>query len=336
MVSPNRTLGILLLAILPSFGVPTSSSAQASARVRTEENVRKDPNGALLARLQAGTVVGVAGHRDSWTQVDMEGWVWSRSLQRTDRDGFDLVVSAEEGENLRDGPSGEIVGRLARGLLLEELDRQPTWIHVRRRAWMWSASLAEAVPAASPGRPGAGAGAAPSRPAGFAVAGPEGAAILSAPGGDTVGRAVPRAEMEIVAREGSWARVRLEGWTWIPPTDSVPTSASTGSLTPAEARQDPAGSSGRMVEWQLQFISMERAEKVRTDFFEGEPFLLTRYGGSDGPFVYVAVPKERVQEFQGLVPLELLVVTGRVRIGSSSLTGTPIIDLVSVKRVRDP
>jgi hypothetical protein len=129
--------------------------------------------------------------------------------------------------------------------------------------------------------------------------------------------------------------VRLEGWTWLPP-DSTPASTEPGTLTPAEARRDPSGSSGRLVVWQLQFISLERAEKVRTDFFEGEPFLLTRYGGSDGPFVYVAVPSDRAQEFQGLVPLELLTVTGRVRTGSSSLTGTPIIDLVSVKRAREP
>jgi len=293
--------------------------------------VRKDPNGDVLARMEAGAVVAVAGHRDSWTEVDVEGWVWSRSLQNTDRDGFDLVVSAEDGENLRDGPSGAIIGRLERGLLLHELDRQTGWIRVRRRAWMWSASLAESKPSAAPAPSVAPA----SRPAGIAVAGPAGAAILSAPGGDTVGRAVPSAEVEILAREGSWARVRLEGWTWLPP-DSVPSSAEAGTLTPAEARRDPAGSSGRLVVWQLQFISLERAEKVRTDFFEGEPFLLTRYGGIDGPFVYVAVPADRAQEFQGLVPLELLTVTGRVRTGASSLTGTPIIDLVSVKRAREP
>jgi len=330
MASAKRTRGIVLLAILSWFGVPAPASAQTTARVRTDENVRKDPNGALLARMEPGVVVSVAGHRESWTQIDVEGWVWSRSLQSTDRDGFDLVVSADGGENLRDGPSGTIIGHLEQGLLLQEVGRETGWIRVRRRAWMWSASLAESRPSAPPA-PGAPA----SRPAGFAVAGPDGAAILSAPGGDTVGRTAPRAEVEIVAREGSWARVRLEGWTWLPP-DSTPASTAPGTLTPAEARRDPTGSSGRLVVWQLQFISLERAEKVRTDFFEGEPFLLTRYGGSDGPFVYVAVPADRAQEFQGLVPLELLTVTGRVRTGSSSLTGTPIIDLVSVKRVREP
>jgi hypothetical protein len=91
-----------------------------------------------------------------------------------------------------------------------------------------------------------------------------------------------------------------------------------------------------VVAWDLQFISLERAEKIRTDFFEGEPFLLTRFGGTDGPFVYVAIPEDRATEMEGLVPLERIRVTGRVRTGASSLTGTPIIDMVALERVRAP
>ena len=128
--------------------------------------------------------------------------------------------------------------------------------------------------------------------------------------------------------------VRLEGWTWLPLRDTAqapPDSAQV--LTPADLKARPREYRGRMVSWQLQFISLERAEKVRTDFFEGEPFLLARFGGPDGPFVYVAVPTARLEEMGGLVPLERIQVTGRVRTGASSLTGTPIIDLVSLERV---
>jgi hypothetical protein len=120
----------------------------------------------------------------------------------------------------------------------------------------------------------------------------------------------------------------------MPPGDSAVVGGDPGAITPADLRSDPQGSAGRLVAWQLQFISLERAEKVRTDFFEGEPFMLTRYGGADGPFVYVAVSRERVTEIQGLVPLELISVTARVRTGASSLTGTPILDLVSLERRR--
>jgi hypothetical protein len=87
---------------------------------------------------------------------------------------------------------------------------------------------------------------------------------------------------------------------------------------------------GRVVAWDLQFISLERAEAIRTDFRQGEPFLLTRYGGPEGPFVYVAVPSERLTEMQGLVPLERISVTARVRTGASALTQAPILDLLSL------
>jgi hypothetical protein len=92
---------------------------------------------------------------------------------------------------------------------------------------------------------------------------------------------------------------------------------------------------GRVVTWSVQFISVERAEAVRTDFFEGEPFLLTRFGGTEGPFVYVAVPPDRLVEVEGLVPLERIAITGRIRTGASVLTGTPIVDLLSLERSRE-
>jgi hypothetical protein len=106
------------------------------------------------------------------------------------------------------------------------------------------------------------------------------------------------------------------------------------ALVPADLTADPQGHVGRVVSWVLQFISLERAEEIRTDFRQGEPFLLTRFGGPEGPFVYVAVPPERLTEAQGLVPLERVTVTARVRSGASSLTGTPIVDLLSLERAR--
>lgn len=171
---------------------------------------------------------------------------------------------------------------------------------------------------------------------GFVPADARGAVVLTAPAGDTVARVTAGTEMEVLAREGSWARVRVEGWTWLPLRDSVAQSpgAAPAVLRPQDLTANPMAHRGRVVSWDLQFISLERAEKVRTDFFEGEPFLLTRYGGADGPFVYVAIPADRVAEMQGLVPLERLRVTGRVRTGASSLTGTPIVDLVALERVR--
>jgi hypothetical protein len=343
MLSTLRVLRALLLAVLCLAWTRSPVSAQSTARVRTAENVRRAPNGDVVARVEAGTTMAVVGRRDRWLEVDVEGWVWERSLQATSSEGFDLVVSEPQGENLRDAPSGKVVGRVGRGTLLSQVERRPGWIRVRRRAWVWAASVVET---SSPGAARPAARAAPTAPAEPAVVRPgafvptdaRGAVVLTAPAGDTVARVTPGTEMEVVAREGSWARVRVEGWTWLPLRDTTaqPAGAPATALMPQDLASNPTGHRGRVVSWDLQFISLERAEKVRTDFFEGEPFLLTRYGGVDGPFVYVAIPADRAGEMEGLVPLERLRVTGRVRTGASSLTGTPIIDLVALERVRAP
>jgi len=325
-------------ALLLGIGA-TPLGGQSIARVRAEENLRREPNGEVIARLLPGANFDVVDRRDRWLEIDVEGWVWARSLQVSGDPDLSLVVSEPQGENLRVAPSGAILARLSRGMLLDEVDRSPGWIRVRRRAWVWSASVTETsvavvAPAQSAGSPPRDAGG-----GGFTTAGEGGASILVAPGGDTLARTVPSAELAVVARQGNWARVRLEGWTWLPSTGAAGSQGdapSAEALTPAALTADPTGFRGRMISWQLQFISLERAEKVRTDFYEGEPFLLTRFGGPDGPFVYVAVPPDRVSEVGGLVPLERLTVTGRVRTGASSLTGTPIIDLLTMERARAP
>jgi len=359
---PVRTalLRITLVAAMLSGSV-IGASGQTVAVLR-EENFRREPNGVILGRLATGASMQVVGRDGNWVQTDLEGWVWLASLRASDTE-LDLVVSATGGENLRDGPSGAIIGRLEEGALLEELERQPQWAHVRRRGWIWSASVgggrgaatAAASPAVPPqargtappaaggaraGQPArAGGGAAPSsaaQPSGYANVGPAGAAILAAPDGDTLALAAPSRDLQVVSREGNWVRVRVDGWVWMPTgaQGAASTETTPSTLTPQDLASNPVAHAGRVVSWALQFISLERAEAIRTDFRQGEPFLLTRYGGSDGPFVYVAVPPERVTDVEGLVPLERITVTARVRTGASSLTGSPVVDLLSFERAR--
>ncbi|HSM60961.1 MAG TPA: hypothetical protein VK849_09200 [Longimicrobiales bacterium] len=329
-------LTTLALVWLPSL----PATAQSVARVRSEENLRKEPNGDVLARVLPGASFEVVDRRDPWLRIEVVGWVWARSLQVSEDPAFDLVVSEPQGENLRADPSGTILARLARGMLLDELERRPGWIRVRRPVWIWSPSVTETSSPAVLSWPAADSAApvAPAGAGGFVQADARGAAILLAPDGDTLARTVPGAELAVLARQGNWARVRLEGWTWLPTADPGGAPAETdppsGPVTPARLAADPAAFRGRVVTWEVQFISLERAEKVRTDFYEGEPFLLTRYGGPDGSFVYVAVPPERTGEVGGLIPLERLRVTGRIRAGASALTGSPIIDMLELERVR--
>ena len=344
----TRFLSFLPVVVAGALAtLPTAASGQSSVRVSSDENFRREPNGVILGRLASGTPVRLLERSGNWVQADVEGWMWLASLQASDSE-FDVVVSVAGGENLRDEPSGAIVGRLEEGTLLEELGREPGWVHVRRRGWIWSASLDETAaatatparattaPSAATAGPGAPSGPAASRPAGFTTVGGSGAPLLTAPDGDTLALVAPSRDLEVVSREGNWARVRIEGWVWMPPGSAAdaPAAGPPSALVPEDLTADPIAHVGRVVSWGLQFISLERAEEIRTDFRQGEPFLLSRFGGPEGPFVYVAVPPERLAEVQGLVPLERITVTARVRTGASSFTGTPIVDLLMLERAR--
>ena len=339
-VFPAVLCALLALAV----STPGLGAQSATATVRVQENFRAAPNGPVVGVLDPGARLRVLGRRDRWLEVEAEGWVWMRSLQVTDREGMDLVVSEEGGENLRAEPSGRVVGRLDGGTLLTERERIPGWVRVRRRGWLWapSADVAEpagpARPASAPASGPAPAEAPPAAASGTATgrvhrAAASGAAILASPDGDTLAVAHGGAELPVLAREGSWARVRVDGWVWMPAPqadEAAPAAAPAADATPAQVAEGGDAFAGRLVSWELQFVSRERAEKVRTDFYEGEPFLLTRH--PEGPFVYVAVPPDRLSEVEGLIPLERITVVGRVRVASSDLTGSPILDLVELRR----
>jgi len=333
--------GALLLCGGILVSIPVSGVGQETTSLRVAENFRREPNGVVLARLNPGAPLEVVSVDGDWAEVVLEGWTWLRSL-RASTIGLDLRVWADGGENLRAEPAGRILGRLEEGTILTELERDPAWARVSRTGWVWAGSLGEDVaqqreasPSSQPS-PGTEAQAPPAA-GGFTSTGAAGGPILATPDGDTLAVVEPTGDLEVVRREGNWVRVRLEGWMWLPEGRSTPEGASAepAAITPEDFADRPEAYVGRVVRWELQFISLERAEAVRTDFFEGEPFLLTRYGGSTGPFVYVAVPADRIAEVEGLVPLERVAVTGRVRTGASVLTRAPIVDLISLERSRE-
>jgi hypothetical protein len=330
----GRFLAIALLLAMPGL---QGARGQEMAILRVEDNLRAEPQGVILGRLVAGSSFPVLEVRDQWVQVEVHGWIWDRSVRATDRLGFDLAVSVTPQENLRAEPSGAVVARLLAGALLEELGSVPGWTRVRRAAWVWAASVS--LPAAESPRTTDPSPAAGEHPEGgrWWKSGPEGASVLSGPDGDTLARVRPGTELSVLAREGNWVRVRLEGWSWAPAAeqpDSV-LSGSPSDVTLPDVVRSPAAHRGRVVSWELQFVSLERAERIRTDFFEGEPFLLMRAPSPGNTFVYVAVPPERLGEVEGLIPLERLRIVGRIRTGAAALTGNPILELLELTRLRE-
>jgi hypothetical protein len=336
ILSPHsqwRSWAPIILFLLA--GYPETAATQQLATLRIEENLRAEPQGVVLGRIPVGTALAVVETGEQWVRVEVQGWMWTPSLQATDRLGFDLRVSASPEENLRADPSGAIIGRLLEGTLLERLEGVPGWTRVRRVAWIWanSVTLSESggVPSSlpTPDPSPTGAGERWWRP------GPGGAPLLSGPDGDTLAHARSGVELQVMARDGNWVRVRTEGWVWAPlgeQSDSL-MGAPLLELTAEQVAAAPEAYRGRVVVWELQFVSLERADRMRTDFYEGEPFLLTRGLQPGSSFVYVAVPEERVAEVEGLIPLERIRVEGRIRAGAAAFTGNPILDLVELTRI---
>ena len=103
----------------------------------------------------------------------------------------------------------------------------------------------------------------------WALGGSADAPILSAPDGDTLAIPAPSANLQVLAREGNWARVRLEGWIWLPQGADGGIEASVRTdVTLESVAASPDDYRGEVVQWDLQFISLERAEEIRTDFYE--------------------------------------------------------------------
>ena len=355
---PKRSFRVFLRpagCVLIAFAAAGTLDAQTGTVRVARENFRSVPSGPILAEIVAGTELPLGARQDRWRQATLEGWIWEPSIREERAEGHDLVVSARRGENLRTTPNGPITARLRTGMRLDRVESRDRWIRVRRVGWVWEPSLElelapDEPPPLPPGTPAgrarAGAGQPAARPAEggtapassgargeYTVAGPAGTTLLESPQGDTLARVVPGASVQVLSREGNLARVRVEGWTFAASLGGADTAAATvlRDISTAELAEDPDRYRGRLVDWSIQFIAMQEAERFRTDFLEGEPFILARGPGDEPGFVYVAVPSERVDEVRGLAPLQRVRVLGRVRAARSALTGAPVLDLLELR-----
>jgi hypothetical protein len=170
MVSNSRTRTRFRVAsLIPTvigilLGGEIEEVAAQQGTIRVEENLRAEPSGTIIGRLSPRTPVVVGQSQGDWSRVTIEGFVWAQSLQLRTSGSFDLIVAVSEGENLRESPAGTVLGQLDSGTLLEEIERIPGWIRVRRTAWIWTPSLtlvAARVAAPPSGRAGGAAAGAP-------------------------------------------------------------------------------------------------------------------------------------------------------------------------------
>jgi hypothetical protein len=314
---------LLLLAASP--GLASSQETRLSA---ADEPLRATAGGREVARLRQGAAVRTGAMQGDWREVTLEAWIWGASVRPERRDGHDLVVVPSGGENLRAAPNGAVVARALEGMLLTQVERRGAWVRVRRAGWVRDAALGGATPVSrTQTQPRASPAAAVLE---RTTSGESGGALLSSPAGDTVARVAPLTGMDVVAREGNWARVRLEGWIWAPSLRAEGDTAGVlQNVSPEILAANPDAFRGRVVQMNVQFIAVERADRIRADFYEGEPFILAR-AGAQSSYVYIAVPENMLDRVSRVAPLSRMTILARVRTGRSSLTGAAVLELVEL------
>ncbi len=327
-------------------------AAQELREISVATRLRKEPQGIALVSLPAGTPVEPGRSRGNWREVVIQGWIFGASTERTTREGFDLVVTASSGENIRESPNGAVVARVRTGTLLRKEEARGGWIRVRREGWVPREAVravarespsVESPPAAQPAGPrpltepeesGALTTQIPapaitdSAPVSEPLRTSRETGIFAAPQGAQYGMLQPGAPARVLSRAGAWTRVQLEGW--IRETDlSGGSGTSLGGVTAAEVRAEPARYIGRAVDWRLELIAVQVADDLRTEMPRGQLYLLTRGPLPEPGFVYVTVTSAQAEEFRSLQALQELTLRVTIKAPRTRFLSTPVVELVS-------
>ena len=341
---PGLLPACLLLAALAAGPV----AAQDQRHLSDSTDLHRDPEGAPLVSLPAGAAIETGAVKGDWREAAVEGWIFSPSTAPTKRDGYDLVVTTDEGENLRKNPNGPVLGRVREGTLLERVGKQGKWFQVRREGWVPRSAVTARQGQDKPAAQAQGQQAA-AKPTQTAAAGKAKSPVPAAPAGPAEGVEVsretglarapdstPYASLQpgiparVIGRSGEWVRVQLDGW--IKEADLKP--ADNGVLrevSAEEVQKSPGRFVGQPLEWRLQLIAVQVADELRPEIPAGHPYLLTRGPLPEPGFVYVTVPDTMVARFRALPPLQELTLRVSLTAARTRYLATPVADLLSVE-----
>jgi hypothetical protein len=332
-----------------------SALAAAQTALATAAEGRAAPGGAVVIALRAGTRVAVGASRGGDVLVTLEGWVDTSRLAGK-LDTFPASVDAKASLRMRGAPAatGEILAELRPRAGVTTFGKSGTWAHVRRSAWVPANALRRgatgaaaprgangpsASPAAKPPSSAAGSGASADSGAAQPVAPPAAGAmsvsaaarLLAAPVGRALGELAAGTIVQPIEHDHGWAKVRVEGW--IPERELAPADSAAGSqLSAADLRADPEGTRGKMVQWEVEVLSLQTADPLRPDLARDEPYLLANGPGTEDALLYLAIPPTLLNQAKALAPLTRVLITARVRVGRSEPVGTPILDLKSISK----
>jgi hypothetical protein len=343
--APQSSPGLLRLpaCIAACFLLVTAAAAQQEDALTAPTDLHREPEGAPLVSLPAGAPVETGDVKGDWREASVEGWVFTSSTAPTRRDGYDLIVTSDKGENLRRSPNGRVLGHMREGTLLEKLAVKGKWTQVRRDGWVpRRAVTVKASPAsAKPEAALQGQGTPPPRQSSQTAAPAKGAPaaepmvlaretpLTATPDGAQLAVVQGGVPARVVARASGWVKVQVDGWVKEEDVKASDAGAQEG-VTAEEVRTSPDRFVGQIVQWRVQLIAVQSADELRSEMASGQPYLLTRGPLPEPGFVYVTIPVERVAEFRALPPLQELVLRVTIKAARTRYLTTPVAELVSV------
>ncbi len=298
-LSPGRTSGNFLEVTVSGWIFTASTRPDRrdgfalSVRVAGGENLRAEPDGAVLGRAVEGALFNRIGSRGGWTQVRRAGWI-ARSAVR-ERTPPVRVAAAPP-------PAPAPVPR-------------------------------ESTQVAPPPRPSPeqGLASAPATPPTDSLrrgALKRGVVIQRTPDGEALATLTSPALVTLGERDREWVKVSLEGW--VRARDVQGNVVSLPAVTAAMLRENPDRYVGQTVEWRLQFLAHQQADELRPEMPLGHDYLLARGPLPETGFVYVLVSKQQADQLQGLKPLDEISATVKVRTARTRYLATPVVELVRV------
>jgi hypothetical protein len=263
------------------------------------ENLRAEPNGAVLGKAAEGALFARLRRSGGWTQVRRTGWIARSAVAERARS------------------SGQAAPR-------------PPAAQTRPDSGIASPPAAARKESAQ-GRPDSGiASGPPAARTDSAMRGTlkAGALIQVTPDGEILATVASPALVTLGARDREWIRVALEGW--VRQTEVQGAVAPLPGITAAMLRDQPERYVGQSVEWRLQFLARQQADELRPEMPLGHAYLLARGPLPETGFVYVMVTKAQSDQLQGLKPLDEMSVTVTVRAARTRYLATPVVELVRV------
>lgn len=327
-------------AILLSALCLAAPLAAQTAQVARPTDLLIAPDGRSIGSVQGGVSLRQGQRRAGATTLTLEGWVESAKIAGR-RDSFPQSIAPGGTVRVRAGAAGNarVIGALVGGAGVRVLERRGAWSRIRRTGWVPVSALAtaSAPPRTEPSTASATVPEEEAPRAGIlgAVRAPKRARLREAPSEAPDAEAVAELKagttMTEVARERGWVKVRVEGW--LPETEIVPADSTfTEGVRAVDLRVDATQMRGRVVRWDVQAISLQKADPLRRGLEPDEPYLLALGPSGENVVLYLAVPPALLAEARALPPMADLRITARVRLGRSEPTGAPILDLLTLTR----